>query len=210
MAGVAAFLIVSALTRKLCSEAREASKDDTLMLDNCAKALGNAGELTEAEALAVKKDRLVPEDTRNLKMCLPEIRSIIESERGNAVAAVDLLSPVSHRSSRMAGKSLPPWRNSDWHEPTPGKATMRTAAKPTMISSPRGKTRTRISQYSGKPKPNIGSSAQPHQVQLQRKAIAPRFSEVPPPQLMPFARPVDGFSRLFVRSAAAFSLAFVP
>jgi len=101
VAGVAAFLIVSALARKLCSEAREASKDDTLMLDICAKALGNAGELTEAEALAVKKDRLVPEDTRNLKMCLPEIRSIIESERGNAVAAVDLLSPVSHRSSRM-------------------------------------------------------------------------------------------------------------
>jgi len=60
VAGVAAFLIVSALARKLCSEAREASKDDTLMLDNCAKALGNAGELTESEALAGKKDRLVP------------------------------------------------------------------------------------------------------------------------------------------------------
>ena len=94
-ARVESYLGNYALARKLCREAREASKDDTLMLDNCAKALGNAGELTEAEALAVKKDRLVPEDTRNLKMCLPEIRSIIESERGNAVAAVDLLSPVS-------------------------------------------------------------------------------------------------------------------
>jgi tetratricopeptide (TPR) repeat protein len=94
-ARVESYLGNYALARKLCREARKASKDDTLMLDNCAKALGNAGELTEAEALAVKKDRLVPEDTRNLKMCLPEIRSIIESERGNAVAAVDLLSPVS-------------------------------------------------------------------------------------------------------------------
>ncbi len=94
-ARVESYLGNYALARKLCREAREASKDDTLMLDNCAKALGNAGELTEAEALAVKKDRLVPEDTRNLKMCLPEIRSIIESERGNAVAAVDLLAPVS-------------------------------------------------------------------------------------------------------------------
>jgi eukaryotic-like serine/threonine-protein kinase len=94
-ARVESYLGNYALARKLCRQAGEASKDDTLMLDNCAKALGNAGELTEAEALAVKKDRLVPEDTRNLKMCLPEIRSIIESERGNAVAAVDLLSPVS-------------------------------------------------------------------------------------------------------------------
>jgi tetratricopeptide (TPR) repeat protein len=44
--------------------------------------------------LAAKKDRLHPEDTRNLKMCLPEIRSIIERKRGNAVKAVELLAPV--------------------------------------------------------------------------------------------------------------------
>jgi tetratricopeptide (TPR) repeat protein len=42
----------------------------------------------------VKKDQLRPEDTRNLKMCLPEIHSIVERKRGNAVKAVGLLAPV--------------------------------------------------------------------------------------------------------------------
>ncbi len=64
--------------RNLCHQAEEASRDNDLMLDNCGKALGNAGEGTQAETLAVRRDRLLPEDTRNQKMCLPLIRSIIE------------------------------------------------------------------------------------------------------------------------------------
>jgi tetratricopeptide (TPR) repeat protein len=83
-----------ALARSLCRQASEASEHDALVLDNCAKALGGAGEAAEAEALAEEKDRLLPEDTRNQKMCLPEIRSIVERDRGNAVKAADLLAPA--------------------------------------------------------------------------------------------------------------------
>lgn len=83
-----------ALARKLCRQAEEASRDSADALDGCAKALGNAGDVTQAEALAGEKDRLLPEDTRNQTMCLPEIRSIVERKRGNAAKAVDLLAPV--------------------------------------------------------------------------------------------------------------------
>jgi tetratricopeptide (TPR) repeat protein len=83
------------LARKLCRQAEEKSKDNPEVLDSCAKALGNSGELTQAEALAESKDRLLPEDTRNQRMCEPEFHSIIERERGNAVKAVDLLAPVA-------------------------------------------------------------------------------------------------------------------
>ncbi len=83
-----------ALARKLCRQAGEASKDNGLALDYCAYALGDAGEAAQAEALAAKKDRLLPDDTRNQRVCLPLMRSVIERERGNAVEAVDLLAPV--------------------------------------------------------------------------------------------------------------------
>ncbi len=83
-----------ALARKLCRQAGQASADSPDALDYCAKALGEAGEATGAEVLAAKKDRLHPEDTRNLKMCLPEMRSIVERKRGNAVKALELLAPV--------------------------------------------------------------------------------------------------------------------
>jgi len=83
-----------ALARKLCRQAAQASGDSADALDYCAKALGEAGEAKQAEMLAAKKDRLHPEDTRNLKMRLPETRSIIERTRGNAVKAVELLEPV--------------------------------------------------------------------------------------------------------------------
>jgi len=55
--------------------------------------------------------------------------------------------------------------------------TVRTAAKPTTISSPPGKTRTRISRYSAKPKPNTRNSPQPHLPPLQRqgKSNSPVF-----------------------------------
>ena len=84
-----------ALARKLCRQAEEASKDSTLGLWLCAEALGHAGEVTQAEALAAKLDRLFPEDTMIQKNALPRIRSIIERERGNSVKAVGLLAPVT-------------------------------------------------------------------------------------------------------------------
>jgi eukaryotic-like serine/threonine-protein kinase len=83
------------LARKLCRRAEEANKDSTLGLWLCAEALGHAGEVTRAEALAVKLDRLFPEDTMIQKNALPRIRCIIERQRGNAVKAVDLLAPVT-------------------------------------------------------------------------------------------------------------------
>jgi hypothetical protein len=84
-----------ALARKLCRQAGEAGKDSNLGLGHCAKALAEAGDVTQAEALAAKLDRLRPEDTLNQQVHLPLIRSIIERERGNAVKAVDLLAPVT-------------------------------------------------------------------------------------------------------------------
>jgi eukaryotic-like serine/threonine-protein kinase len=94
-AGVESYLGNYTLARRLCRQAEEASNDSTSALDYCAKALGDAGDVTQAEALAAKKDRLLPEHTVNQTICLPEIRSIIERERGNAVKAVDLLAPVT-------------------------------------------------------------------------------------------------------------------
>jgi eukaryotic-like serine/threonine-protein kinase len=84
-----------ALARKLCREAGEAGKDSNLGLGHCAKALAEAGDVTQAEALAAKLDRLRPEDTLNQKIHLPLIRSIVERQQGNAVKAVDLLAPVT-------------------------------------------------------------------------------------------------------------------
>ncbi len=84
-----------ALARKLCKQAEEANGDNATVFDYCAKAFGVAGEVTQAEALAVKRDRLLPEATMNQKICLPEIRSIIERQRGNAAKALDLLAPVT-------------------------------------------------------------------------------------------------------------------
>src|ERR1700746_3562186 len=83
------------LRRNLCLQAGEASKDSNLGLGHCAKALAEAGDVTQAEALAAKLDRLRPEDTLNQQVHLPLIRSIIERERGNAAKAVDLLAPVT-------------------------------------------------------------------------------------------------------------------
>jgi len=55
-----------------------------------------AGNVTQAESVGSETGRdWRPEDTRNQKIWLPVIRSIIERERGNAVKAVDLLAPVA-------------------------------------------------------------------------------------------------------------------
>jgi DNA-binding winged helix-turn-helix (wHTH) protein/tetratricopeptide (TPR) repeat protein len=84
-----------AMARKLCGRAEESGNETALGLLKCAMALGNAGELTHADALAAKLDRLFPEDTLNQKIYQPCIRSIIERKRGNAGKAVDLLAPVT-------------------------------------------------------------------------------------------------------------------
>jgi DNA-binding winged helix-turn-helix (wHTH) protein/tetratricopeptide (TPR) repeat protein len=84
-----------ALARRLCRQAREASKDSDLGFGHCAMALAEAADVTQAEALAAKLDRLHPENTRDQKMWLPVIRSIIERQQGNAVKAVDLLAKVT-------------------------------------------------------------------------------------------------------------------
>src|ERR1700674_1447026 len=89
------------------------------------------------------------------------------------------LKPNSRSSSVIAdgasGKCLLRWHNSVSREPTPSKGTVRTAAKPTMNSSSLGKTRTRISRYSVKPKPNTRNSPQPPPLQHQGKGNSPVF-----------------------------------
>jgi DNA-binding winged helix-turn-helix (wHTH) protein/tetratricopeptide (TPR) repeat protein len=94
-AQVESYLGNYSLARKLCSQAGEASQESALGLERCAKALADAGEVTQAEALAAKVDRLLPEDTLEQRIYLPIIRSVIERERGNATKAVDLLAPVA-------------------------------------------------------------------------------------------------------------------
>jgi tetratricopeptide (TPR) repeat protein len=83
------------LARKLCAQAEAMGNDTALGLMKCAKALADAGDVTQAEALAAKLDRLFPENTLNQKIYLPVIRSIIERKRGNTAKAADLLAPVT-------------------------------------------------------------------------------------------------------------------
>jgi eukaryotic-like serine/threonine-protein kinase len=94
-AGLESFLGDYPLARKLCRQAGEAGNESALGLWTCAKALGDAGDVTQAEALAAKLDRLFPEDTFQQKVLLPIVRSIIERKRGNSAKAVDLLAPVT-------------------------------------------------------------------------------------------------------------------
>jgi DNA-binding winged helix-turn-helix (wHTH) protein/tetratricopeptide (TPR) repeat protein len=94
-AGEESYLGNYALAHRLCRQAEEAGNNTALGLMKCAKALGDAGELTQAEALAAKLDRLFPEDTFQQKVLLPVIRSNIERNRGNFAKAVDLLAPVT-------------------------------------------------------------------------------------------------------------------
>lgn len=85
------FLGNYALARKLCRHAGEANTDSATGLWRCADAFGYAGDLTRAEALATKLDRMLPEDTIQQDVFLPVIRSIVERQQGNAAKAVDLL-----------------------------------------------------------------------------------------------------------------------
>jgi DNA-binding winged helix-turn-helix (wHTH) protein/tetratricopeptide (TPR) repeat protein len=94
-AGLESFLGEYALARKLCRQAGEAGNDSALGLWTCAKALADAGDVTEAEGLAARLDRRFPEDTLQQEVLLPIVHSIIERKRGNTVKAVDLLAPVT-------------------------------------------------------------------------------------------------------------------
>ena len=84
----------------------------------------------------------------------------------------------------IGGKCMLHWRDSVSPGPMLCKATVITAARPTMISSPPGKARTRISRYSVKPKPNTRNSPRPLLLQLQRlgRSNSPRFSAIPAPR----------------------------
>src|SRR5262249_2657434 len=83
------------LAHQLCHQALEASSEYHVSLAHCAKALVEAGDLAQAEALAAKLDRLRPDDTLSQRLHLPLIRSAIETRRGNGVKAVDLLAAAS-------------------------------------------------------------------------------------------------------------------
>jgi DNA-binding winged helix-turn-helix (wHTH) protein/tetratricopeptide (TPR) repeat protein len=89
------------LARQLCRQAAEVGNNSAIGLVHCAEALGAAGDVTQAEALAAKADRLGPEDTFIQKICLPEFFSIIERGRGNAAKAADLLGPATQFPNGM-------------------------------------------------------------------------------------------------------------
>jgi hypothetical protein len=87
--------------------------------------------------------------------------------------------PLSSRSSSVVadgsgGECLLRWRNLASRGPMPCKGTVRTAAKPTMISSLLGKTRTPIRRYSVKPKLNTRNSPPPHRSPLQHQGKSNR------------------------------------
>ena len=83
------------LARKLCAQADEAGNNSALGLFKCSHALGQAADISAAEALATKLNKLFPEDTFQQKVLLPVTHSTIQRARGNLRAAVDLLSPVT-------------------------------------------------------------------------------------------------------------------
>ncbi|MFZ0645407.1 MAG: winged helix-turn-helix domain-containing protein, partial [Candidatus Acidiferrales bacterium] len=82
------------VARKLCRHAAEPGNVSSTALWRCAEAFGDAGDFTQAEALAAKLGGMDPEDTIEQKVELPLIHSIVERERGNALNACDLLKPA--------------------------------------------------------------------------------------------------------------------
>ncbi len=80
-----------AVARNLCRHAGEGNHDSATALWRCAEAFADGGDVTRAEALAAKLDRMAPEDAIQQNVYLPLIRSVIERQRGNAGKAADLL-----------------------------------------------------------------------------------------------------------------------
>jgi tetratricopeptide (TPR) repeat protein len=94
-AGLESYAGNYAAARTLCHQAEEAGNDSAYGLMLCAKALGDAGDLAQAEILAGKLDQQFPEDTSQQQVFLPVVRSVIERNRGNGKKAADLLAPVT-------------------------------------------------------------------------------------------------------------------
>lgn len=94
-AALESFLGDYASARNLCRLAEQAGNDSATGLWDCATALGEAGDVAQAEALAAKLDQQFPENTFQQKVVLPMVRSVIERERGNTLEAVALLVPVT-------------------------------------------------------------------------------------------------------------------
>jgi tetratricopeptide (TPR) repeat protein len=94
-AGIESYAGNYALAHKLRRLAEGAGNGSALGLMESAQALGEAGDATQAEALATKLDQLFPEDTFQQDVILPVIRSISERQRGNAAKAVDLLASAT-------------------------------------------------------------------------------------------------------------------
>jgi eukaryotic-like serine/threonine-protein kinase len=95
------FLGNYALARSLCRHAGEGDNDSATELWRCAEAFADAGDLTRAEALAAKLDRMAPEDTIQQNIFLPLIHSIVERQRGNAAKAADLLAGAEPYDSSL-------------------------------------------------------------------------------------------------------------
>ncbi len=85
------FLGNYALARSLCQHAGEGDQHSATELWRCAEAFAYGGDLTQAETLAAKLNRMRPEDTIQQNVFLPLIHSVVERQRGNAAKAVDLL-----------------------------------------------------------------------------------------------------------------------
>jgi eukaryotic-like serine/threonine-protein kinase len=85
------FLGNYAMARSLCRNSGQEDSDSAVELWRCAEAFADAGDLTRAEALAAKLNRIAPEDTIEQKVHLPLIHSIVDRQRGNPSEAADLL-----------------------------------------------------------------------------------------------------------------------
>ncbi|MGC2765532.1 MAG: winged helix-turn-helix domain-containing protein [Candidatus Acidiferrum sp.] len=85
------FLGKDDVSTNMCRHAAELGQDTIDELWRCGEVFADAGKVAQAEALAVKLNRIGPEDTIGQNVYLPLIRSAIERKRGNVTLAVDLL-----------------------------------------------------------------------------------------------------------------------
>jgi tetratricopeptide (TPR) repeat protein len=88
------FLGNHALALSLGRQASKMGTESASQLWRAGEAFGYSGDVTQAETLAGKLDKMFPEDTLQQKVFLQLIRSVIERERGNAGEAVGLLNPA--------------------------------------------------------------------------------------------------------------------
>jgi tetratricopeptide (TPR) repeat protein len=79
------------VSTNICRQAVELGQDTIDELWHCGEVFADAGKVAQAEALAVKLNRIGPEDTIGQQVYLPLVRSAIERKRGNVTQALDLL-----------------------------------------------------------------------------------------------------------------------